>query len=675
MRRWWIPLLMIAPLGCAEQLVATNGGRHESSDAQGFRWDRNGQTGAIDDGTNDCFDSGLWLTVNGQQFQCQQPMMTADGELVLSLPMGGITVTRRVRVLTDLAAVRWCEIIENTTDQAATVAVMVEANLGGNAQATVTTTGQAFGGGTLGAKDVGFVTQQPANNSRPSVLFVVQGPRSKNAPAITIQQNRRYGMTWSLALKPRSKAVLVHLAAQRRAGFDAAADAAALLKALPRAGAIPRDLMRHVVNLRLGAGGADAPVADLPSLTRWCERTGVERVGEDLLVVASGAEDHAIGVASGSSVVVEGAHGRHQIAFEEIAAVAAGVDAFDPGAVYTRQGEVLRGRLAAADLVLASTAGALAVDVRRVRGLALRAAPDDGIPADAVVVGLRDGDVLALARLPAGGIDLIGAFGRLTLPLPQVSSIERLGDGAPGWRVVLRDGTSLRGMLGGPSLTLPTRRAGDVACAPHEIVCWYQGGARPADTDACDHAELAGGDRVAGVFAAALSLATASGDVGVEPARMRSLEREDDGEVAVELAGDTRLSGRLRDESIAIARGDGSTVRVPARLLVAWRVKPDEPEPVAAPTTDPRLEKPVTLSVEAVELKVIGESIAGLTGLPVEIAADVDGTQTRTLSISERPLHELLDLLVRDAQLSYRLDGGTLRIEALKLDDEMEMPE
>ena len=69
MRRWWMPLLMIAPLACAEQLVATNQGQLESSDAQGFRWDRNAQTGAIGDGTNDCFDTGLWLTVNGQQRQ------------------------------------------------------------------------------------------------------------------------------------------------------------------------------------------------------------------------------------------------------------------------------------------------------------------------------------------------------------------------------------------------------------------------------------------------------------------------------------------------------------------------------------------------------------------------------------------------------------------------------
>ena len=66
----------------AQRLVpAAYGAR---TDSQGFSWDIN-QQGSIDDGTNDCFDGGLILTVNGQQFQTQQSQMTADGsELVLT---------------------------------------------------------------------------------------------------------------------------------------------------------------------------------------------------------------------------------------------------------------------------------------------------------------------------------------------------------------------------------------------------------------------------------------------------------------------------------------------------------------------------------------------------------------------------------------------------------------
>ena len=43
------------------------------------------------DGSNDCFDNGLSLQVNGQQFMTRQPMATKDGELVLEGNGGGGT--------------------------------------------------------------------------------------------------------------------------------------------------------------------------------------------------------------------------------------------------------------------------------------------------------------------------------------------------------------------------------------------------------------------------------------------------------------------------------------------------------------------------------------------------------------------------------------------------------
>ena len=68
------------------------------TDSRGNRWDIN-PSGAISDGTNDCFDNGLALRVNGGDVPFSRPMMTNGGaEYVLTGRSGSLTITRRIRL-------------------------------------------------------------------------------------------------------------------------------------------------------------------------------------------------------------------------------------------------------------------------------------------------------------------------------------------------------------------------------------------------------------------------------------------------------------------------------------------------------------------------------------------------------------------------------------------------
>ena len=135
-------------------------------DRMGFRWDVN-QYGSVNDGTNDAFDGGFYLTVNGRQFRATQSLMTADGkEYVLRMSYGGLNVTRRILVDVARAGIRFLEIVENTQTKPMRAALMVRTQLGSSSAQVFSSEGKPFAG-RLGKKDCGILTV--GQSSRPSV--------------------------------------------------------------------------------------------------------------------------------------------------------------------------------------------------------------------------------------------------------------------------------------------------------------------------------------------------------------------------------------------------------------------------------------------------------------------------------------------------------------------------
>ena len=364
----------------------------------GFRWDIQ-QNGSVNDGSNDCFDTGLVLLVNGSQFSAQKPMMTADGgEYVLSRSMAGCRVTRRVLVDLARAAVRYVEVFENTGSNPVKLKVTVRSTLGGSCRQVVTDGGSPFSGG-LGKKDGGVLTVSSSN--RPCVLFLVAEPRSKTKPQVKVQSRRTLTFTYDVTVKPRKTVSLVHLVAQRRGATSA--NVADLVKPFyhrrrlvkPE---VPRHLRRTVVNFPLGSGGempgagpALKPVLDL------AERLGVERGAADILVV--GEEGQLRGKMTGRALSVETVHGKTTLGLGEVALIVGGAGLGRQERVYLRSGEILVGPVEAEGLTLGSESG-LEVELApsRIDMLFTAKDPLDGTPPPEAVafVETRLGERLAL---------------------------------------------------------------------------------------------------------------------------------------------------------------------------------------------------------------------------------------------------------------------------------------
>lgn len=166
-----------AASACAFAVLLVGGAALAESnfgDCEGFRWDVNND-GSIGDGTNDTFDGGCHLQLNGQRFQGGQQQMGREGREVIigPGPCGNLQVTRKVYVPQKLACCRYVDIIENTGSQAVQLQVTVYSNLGNSAQQTMLPDAKdgrvfyaAVGQGAGGSRSVGYLMSTPRGRYR-----------------------------------------------------------------------------------------------------------------------------------------------------------------------------------------------------------------------------------------------------------------------------------------------------------------------------------------------------------------------------------------------------------------------------------------------------------------------------------------------------------------------------
>ncbi|MHC4202120.1 MAG: hypothetical protein ACYSU0_19185, partial [Planctomycetota bacterium] len=458
-------------------------------DALGFRWDVT-QAGTVSDGSNDCFDTGLALLVNGSQFNAQSYMMTADGsEYVLSRQMSGVNVTRRVLVDVTRGAARYIETFANAGPNPVRLAVAIRSRVGGTCQQVVTDSGAPFTG-SLGKKDVGVLTV--STSSRPCVLFLVGGARSKTRPVVNVQSKRTVTCTYGITVKPRETVSLVHLVAQRK-GVNGT-NVAALVKAfhnrhrLVRPG-IPRHLRGTVANFR--AGGAGDPTGPGPALKPvldLAEDLGIERGACDILIV--GEEGHLRGEVTGDGLSVEGLHGKTAVEFAEVALLAGGAGLGREERLYLRSGEILVGSVEAEGMRFKSESG-LEIELApsRVDMIFSTKSPADGVPPPGAVafVDTRLGERLAVSRDTAAPVGAARAepdatvpgvsprlsaatpWGPISVPMAEVKSLRYVRDPQPCYRLVTYDDSSVPVVLTGPGIRFRTLRFGEVTLPPQSI--------------------------------------------------------------------------------------------------------------------------------------------------------------------------------------------------------------
>jgi len=621
-----VVFLVAASLHCvvargAETEKLINANFNPITDSLGYRWDFN-QHGYVQSGTNGCLSSAGRLYVSGNQFSSSRPMMTADGgEFVLSQNMSGVDVTRRIRVDRKRGAARFLDVFRNPTGQARHVSIKYQMRVGSNWQQAVTNTSSPFAG-VLGKKDFGVLAIS-SSSSRPSALFLIASPRSKTKPTVQVTSNRYIYLNYSLPVKAKGVASLVHLIAQRR--NVNATHAPKLFSAFHKTSLIkpeiPRDLRRTVLNFRVGHGlGTDyEPGQEFQAVLDLADELGVERSKVDTLVVDE--EAHISGQVVCRALKVRTIFGETSVALSEVALLVGGASSGRPTRVYLRNGEILGGTVEAPGMKMNTESGTtLALNPAQINALVMRADKSDGkAPANAAAfLQNHHGDRLALAAGQPLVFDAGTAWGTLPLRLDQLVQISYARDPFPCHRLLLKNKSQISAILGNEELVAKTLRFQDVKLTPQNLsrltsVVQRKPGQENDEEDEEEvqepYCELAGDNIIVGQLdLPVLHIAYRIGKTPVKRETIRSLERSDESEghpvFEVELTGDRKMSGRLAESIVPIRMGD-LCLRVPVGHLLAYRVpegwkpasgeapKTDKPGAEPAPKQPPKdLEKP-----------------------------------------------------------------------------------
>jgi len=576
------------PAAAKEPLVDAN--FSPKQDARGFRWDIQAN-GYVSDGANDCFDGGLRLFVNNQQFNSTQRKMTPDGrEYVLSGKAGNIDVTRRILVDTERSGARYIEIIHNAEKKPVTLMVKIHSNLGSNPGGTITDQGMPFAGGTLGKKDAGLCTIGHGN--RPAVLFLLAARRSRNKPAIQIHGDDVH-VTYSVTVKPKRSAAVLHWVAQRRG--VSSANVKGLFEPFYKHRLIKPELPRRqrleIVNFRLGFALPPLPgLADLlQPVEAIAEMFDVDRSAGDVLIL--GEEGRLAGSLEGGKVRVATVHGQAEVPLKNVAAVTGSGQADGTGRVFLRSGEILAGPIEAPDLRMRSGPGiSVAVAPPQVRAVVAEASGADGRPPEKAVAFLatRAGNRLALASGEAV-LDLATPWGRLKVPIRQVHRLRREYGPQPGYRLLLADGSRLPVLPRSQGLTVETLRFGrlDVPMPDLTAVVGATTSGKGPDEKSPDEVKrpfcrLKGDNLLVGrIDLPRLRVLSAGETTSLAPEAVRFIERAD-GDLPWPLfnfrLGKTgALDGRFEEKFLPIRSGD-RVLHVPVSHLISAQTPPQKKE-------------------------------------------------------------------------------------------------
>lgn len=677
-----------------ENLVSAN--FNHKTDGLGFRWDISPQ-GMVNDGSNDCFDGGLYLRINGNNFNANKPMMTADGsEYVLSAQMSGINVTRRVFVDLKRGGARYIEVLENPGQQKVRLNVEIRTVLGSNCQQTLTSTGAPFAG-ALGRKDIGLVSL--SSSSRPCVLFLLADANSKHVPSVSVDGNRTYTVTYDVEIKPGKTASVVHWVAQRPPGSITPANAADQFGPFYKKGLvkpeIPRDLKRSVLNFRSGSALGDFAEAapTLQAVLSLAEELAIERGESDVLVLRE--EASLKGSVQCPGLEIEGPHGALRIDFGDVVLLQGGAGLGRTARLYMRNGEILTGNVRTDKISMTTDAG-FEIDLapETIDLLFTRATPADGRPSPGTIALIQThyGDRLAVLGNGPAQLDAVTAWGPLTVGLDEVRRLLYVREPQPSHELLLADNSRLRVILRSGHLALKTFRFGEVKMPLHAVSSIVQVKTPAASTDK-GREEPEWMAEIRDKLDETITLELA--DVPLREAIAKLAEEAD-----VEVALDPQLENKTLDRSVSLTVADAKAGGVLKQMIAqdglaidfkdgalyitkAAPAAEDAGEVAARDTAAPvgptkqtlgadwekefeaKLDEKVSFEFVQTPLSEVVRFLQNLTGLSMILdprACEEVGDVSISLKVSDMRLRLALGWILRLANLTYDLRDGAIFI-------------
>jgi hypothetical protein len=611
-------------------------------DGLNFQWDLN-LDGMVRDGSNDCFDGamGLWVTSSqhGQRnFQHdQRPQVTADGgEWVLANTFGDLGLIRRIRLDPQRGLLRYVDLVENRGGNPIDLVLQINADLGHSVMQAVLDGGRlATSQMALQPEERGLLMTQ--QGGRPSLVFFLGS--GVDGLEREIAANAGQGDIWyrfSFTVPANSSVAVMHVVGQRQPNqlpqpveLDVCADPAFVAD-------LPREVRELIINLpRSAAAFAMLSVDDL----------GLEAGATDL--VAYGEDNRLRGTLGWRRAELEGRFGTLPLDTGTVLALSGPAWSPERDLVFLRDGQVLSGRLQVEEARLHLDAGfTVALDDRPLDRVRFRqdGSEEEG-PRPGWFVATRRGDVFRVEPPTGISCDFATPWGRLRLPLDQLSSLAPMVEDPLGASLLTTvSGTRLPVLLAEGGLVLQHERFGALALDALECIglrgpaSFAEAKAAPADLAAVTLGQFALYGQVADEH---LELIMADRPLAVPWAQIAALVRRE-GRLQVECWNGSRMIAPVVAGQLLHLRLGESELALPLATLQEVKM----PRPGLNPAQRARiLDLVVRLGAESwSEREAASRELRGFGAIALPLLAELREDQR-----DEEILHRLELLLRADA--------------------------
>lgn len=518
------------------------------NDGMGVNWDIQ-MDGSVGDGGNDQYDGGGHLYLDGNiQWQSERPQAQLDrsnNELIFApVSHRGLRIARRVAVDPEKGYCRWAEVIENPTERAISVQLLINFNYG-----TSLTNVQPIRQAKT-EQTIGLLMQ---DGRQKGFAVITAGRKAKVLPQLDAQLNNDdLNIACDVQVPPRKTVVLVHVQAPRM-DVPGASSFAEQMSDRDYIATLPRELRRCVINFPTG----ESLLGDLEMLRGDLD---------DLIELPTGDLLH--GTVHIGPLTVDSDLGPLHAAAGEVVSIMRLADAPVRHLVICADGQMLSGRVDGAVKLMRGDGVPMEIPLASIARVGMRRRPGEGeqLPAVAPSVHLVDMSRLAIA-MPGEPVQLATRFGRLALPPAAIQRID-WSEASPLARVHLRDGGQFAaaGLADGMPVTIS--RLGKTIDVPmHRLARLVLDSSSTPDSAAKAGTLTAGEDALVGSLVGSVHIETAFEQIAVDSGQIASLRAMGQGDVQLALGDRSVISGRLMEKALSFQAGCGPMLSIPTGLV------------------------------------------------------------------------------------------------------------
>ncbi len=546
----------------------------------GSTWDVQ-YDGSIGDGGNDLYDGGGRIFINNaaQYVSPNQQAVfdAAHNELTFPpMPMGPVTVSRRVACFKTLGCIRFIETLENTGPSPVHIQLRAYFNLGGTVQQAIPLLDEK----RPGRQPVGYAFGDQNNG----VAMIGAGRGSKVLPRFQYQQNNdNIDCFYEIDVPARSTVAVVHCQLRRKVP-PSAAEAWKSLSERELLKDLPKDLRKRIVNFP----GGDAFIGDIEILR-----------GDVLDVLELRGGDAYRGMVKIDAFRLQTIYGPITLPADNVICLI-NVGTYRPTQLLvTADGDVFGGRLDITSLKLQLTSGQYTnIPLSQITRLGFHRRPGEveewNLDTKSLAL-LRTGERLRI-NIPPAELNLATPSGLIRLNPAIISSVVFASDENVVPQVHLVDGSKLSGLLSLPAFDLALAKSaysqppvnGSLSASVEQRVripsasLLRMNFVPEQEPDALPSTlTLTNQDVLYSQLTGSLALETRFDTLHIEGSQIKQLRHTSAGalDIQITLWDDSTLSGKLVETHLTCLLRCGVTLRIPIALVEEYHQPLPQPSP------------------------------------------------------------------------------------------------